>query len=121
LNPSFERVLGYSGEALMSRPFLEFVHPHDVERARDAFIQLATGADVIGFECRLVCADGSVRRFEWNARGCGKSDSIDALEGKSTKDAIRCLKRHLTRRIWHLLQNPAPITGQTLTPTISLT
>ena len=30
-------------------------------------------------------------------------------EGKSTKDAIRCLKRHLNRRIWHLLQTPAPI------------
>jgi transposase len=25
-------------------------------------------------------------------------------EGKSTKEAIRCLKRHLARRIWHLLQ-----------------
>ncbi len=68
LNPSFERVLGYSGEELMSRPFLEFVHPDDVERARDAFIHLATGEDVIGFECRLVCVDGSVRRFEWNTR-----------------------------------------------------
>ena len=33
LNPSFERVLGYSGEELMSRPFLEFVHPDDVDRA----------------------------------------------------------------------------------------
>jgi transposase len=29
-------------------------------------------------------------------------------EGKSTKEAIRCLKRHLTRRIWHLLQPPPP-------------
>src|SRR5215203_1660710 len=42
-------------------------------------------------------------------------------EGKSTKDAIRCLKRHLTRRIWHLLQTPAPIPDQTLTSTTSLT
>ena len=24
-------------------------------------------------------------------------------EGKTTKEAHRCLKRHLTRRIWHLL------------------
>ena len=40
-------------------------------------------------------------------------------EGKSTKDAIRCLKRHLTRRIWHLLQTPAPIPDQTLTPSTS--
>ena len=29
-------------------------------------------------------------------------------EGKSTKEAIRCLKRHLARRIWHLLQTPGP-------------
>jgi hypothetical protein len=27
-------------------------------------------------------------------------------EGKTTKDALRCLKRHLTRRVWHLLQPP---------------
>jgi transposase len=40
-------------------------------------------------------------------------------EGKSTKEAIRCLKRHLARRLWHLLQPPAPIPDQTLTPSIS--
>jgi transposase len=32
-------------------------------------------------------------------------------EGKSTKDAVRCLKRHLTRRIWHQLQPPTPGPG----------
>ena len=29
-------------------------------------------------------------------------------EGKSTREAIRCLKRHLARRIRHLLQPPTP-------------
>jgi transposase len=29
-------------------------------------------------------------------------------EGKTSTEAIRCLKRHLTRRIWHLLQPPHP-------------
>jgi transposase len=30
-------------------------------------------------------------------------------EGKTTKEAIRCLKRHLARRVWHLLlDTPAP-------------
>jgi len=29
-------------------------------------------------------------------------------EGKTNREAIRCLKRHLTRRIWHLLQPPHP-------------
>jgi PAS domain S-box-containing protein len=66
VNASFERVLGYSREELMSRPFFEFIHPDDVERSRDALTDLAAGKEVIGFETRLVCADGSVRRFEWN-------------------------------------------------------
>ena len=29
-------------------------------------------------------------------------------EGKTHREAIRCLKRHLARRIWHLLQDPPP-------------
>ena len=32
-------------------------------------------------------------------------------EGKSTKEAIRCLKRHLTRRLWHLLASAPPDPG----------
>jgi len=30
-------------------------------------------------------------------------------EGKTTTEAIRCLKRHLAHRIWHLLQPPPPV------------
>jgi PAS domain S-box-containing protein len=68
VNASWERVLGYSREELMSRAFLDFVHPDDVEDAIDGLSVLATGEDVIEFESRLICADGSVRRFEWNTR-----------------------------------------------------
>jgi transposase len=32
-------------------------------------------------------------------------------EGKSTREAIRCLKRYLVRRVWRLLQRPNPGTG----------
>ena len=35
-------------------------------------------------------------------------------EGKSHREAVRCLKRHLARRVWHLLQQPTQ-TGTTLT------
>jgi transposase len=30
-------------------------------------------------------------------------------EGKTHREAIRCLKRHLARRIWHLLRAPHPV------------
>jgi transposase len=32
-------------------------------------------------------------------------------EGKSRKEALRCLKRHLARRVWKLLQSPGPRPG----------
>jgi transposase len=40
-------------------------------------------------------------------------------EGKSTKEAIRCLKRHLARRVWHLLQAAPPGLGTPPSPSIS--
>jgi len=39
-------------------------------------------------------------------------------EGKTGLQAIRCLKRHLTRRIWHLLQPPTPALETTLSTSI---
>jgi transposase len=40
-------------------------------------------------------------------------------EGKTTREAIRCLKRHLARRIWHLLRTPLPVRGTPPSPTLS--
>jgi transposase len=40
-------------------------------------------------------------------------------EGKTTKEAIRCLKRHLARRVWHLLQAPHPGQGTPPSPSPS--
>jgi transposase len=40
-------------------------------------------------------------------------------EGKSTREATRCLKRHLTRRVWRLLQPPHPGQGTPPSPSIS--
>ena len=42
-------------------------------------------------------------------------------EGKTHKEAIRCLKRHLVRRIWHLLQTPTPSATHALPAITSLT
>jgi transposase len=41
-------------------------------------------------------------------------------EGKSRREAIRCLKRHLARRIWHLLQPPAAPDPTPRPPAITL-
>jgi len=40
-------------------------------------------------------------------------------EGKSTREAIRCLKRYLTRHLWHLLQPAGPTPDQAINTSIS--
>src|ERR671918_355851 len=39
-------------------------------------------------------------------------------EGKTTREAIRCLKRHLARRVWRLLQPAGPIPDQAINTSI---
>lgn len=65
-NPAFARILGYTQEELLARPFMDNVHSGDVESVGAVFVGLADGKDTSGFECRLVCVDGSVRWFKWN-------------------------------------------------------
>jgi transposase len=40
-------------------------------------------------------------------------------QGKSTREAIRCLKTYLARRVWRLLQPPHPAEQNPLSPSIS--
>lgn len=67
LNPAWERTLGYTREELMSRPFIEFVHPDDRERTLAQNAVVRSGGHAILFENRYVCKDGSYRWFLWNA------------------------------------------------------
>jgi PAS domain S-box-containing protein len=68
VNPAFERTLGYSGEELRSRPYVEFVHPDDRSRTLRAADELSQGREVVEFENRYLREDGSVRWLEWSAR-----------------------------------------------------
>lgn len=67
LNPAWERTLGFTVEELMSRPFLEFVHPDDRERTLEQNRQVRSGGRALGFENRYLCKDGSYRWLHWNA------------------------------------------------------
>lgn len=67
LNPAWERTLGFTRDELMSRPFLEFVHPDDRERTLAQNAKVRAGGQALSFENRYLCKDGSYRWFRWNA------------------------------------------------------
>jgi PAS domain S-box-containing protein len=75
LNPAWERTLGFTREELMSRPFIEFVHPDDRERTLKQNADVRAGGKALSFENRYLCKDGSYRWFRWNAA----PDSVEKL------------------------------------------
>ena len=67
LSPSWERTLGFTREELMSKPFIEFVHPDDRERTLKQNAEVRSGWQALSFENRYLCKDGSYKWFRWNA------------------------------------------------------
>jgi PAS domain S-box-containing protein len=108
VNESFERVLGYSREELMSRPFLDFIHPDDCERATAVLSVVADGEDVVGFESRLICADGSVRRFEWNTRTMPHLGVLYGIGRDVTERTALADKQAALRRVATLVARETP-------------
>jgi len=78
VNPSFERVLGYTAEELTSRPIVSFVHPDDREATVEALEQLGAEEDVRGFTNRYICRDGSIVWLEWHSRAYRDDELIYA-------------------------------------------
>jgi PAS domain S-box-containing protein len=67
LSPSWEITLGFSRTELMSRPFIEFVHPEDRSRTLEQNRRVRGGGQARSFENRYLCKDGSHRWLLWNA------------------------------------------------------
>jgi len=68
VSASWTRVLGWSFEELISRPFVEFVHPDDIEpTAHKSAAMFDEGDNAISFENRYRTKAGEYRWLQWNA------------------------------------------------------
>jgi PAS domain S-box-containing protein len=100
-NPAFARSLGYTLDELLARPFMDNVYADDVESVRTVLAALAAGDDIVGFECREVCADGSVRWFEWSTSSRPEAGIVygvarDVTERRVANDELSALRRIAT-------------------------
>jgi PAS domain S-box-containing protein len=79
VNSNFSRVLGYSEHMLLSRPFMDFVHPEDRAQTADVMSRLLRGQPVVQFQNRYASADGNWRWFEWTAKSVPEDRIIFAV------------------------------------------
>lgn len=68
LSPHWEKVLGYTKDELLARPYLDLVHPGDRDKTKREAARLSndTGATV-NFENRYLHKNGHYLHFRWSA------------------------------------------------------
>ena len=67
LNPTWEKILGYTQDELKAQPFISFVHPDDVESTLAEAAKLAQGIDAIKFINRYRTKSGAYRWLSWES------------------------------------------------------
>jgi len=67
LNPAWTQLLGWSTEELTARPYLDFVHPGDVQATLSEAKNLLDVGHTTRFENRYRCKDGTYKWLSWNS------------------------------------------------------
>lgn len=84
VNPAFTKVLGYSNDELVDKPFINFIHPDDIDKTFKEIEKLSKGVKTISFENRYRCKNGEYILLSWNT-------SPDPVTGN-----LYCIARDMT-------------------------
>lgn len=80
INPAFEKVLGYTETELLSKPFVEFIHPDDIQKTSDEVnLMSSKGTSTIQFENRYIRKDGQLIHLQWNSSLDTENETIFAI------------------------------------------
>ncbi|PZS36194.1 MAG: histidine kinase, partial [Pseudonocardiales bacterium] len=103
-NPAWEDLLGWTTTELRSRPYIEFVHPDDRERALEQAAALAEeDVETRDFEVRFRAKDGSYRCLSFSAQA-GKAEGLiyavakDITERREAEKSLERATEQLRRR-----------------------
>lgn len=96
VSPSFIKTLGYTEEELTNTPFIEFVHPDDVESTNKEAARLLEGKSTPNFENRYRHKDGHYLIFSWSSYGNPENGKLYAAARDITE------KRNAENELMHI-------------------
>ncbi|GAA4447368.1 PAS domain S-box protein [Novipirellula rosea] len=103
VNPAFSRILGWSEKELLSRRFLDFVHPEDRKTTEQVVNRQIDGESVVAFDNRYQCKDGSWRILSWTSSpqhdGLMFASARDVTQLRRAEEKLQQLNDDLERRI----------------------
>ncbi|NEW79892.1 MAG: PAS domain S-box protein [Gelidibacter sp.] len=65
VNPATTKILGYTEQELLGKPFLSFVYAKDMDSTLQEVAKLQSGIITTNFENRFVCKDGALKWLSW--------------------------------------------------------
>ena len=106
VNPAWQRVLGYTEDELLSRPYMDFVHPDDREATiAEAAKSRPKAHELVYFENRYFHKDGTLRWLLWAADAVSPEQQVvyaaahDITERKAAEETLARYARDLEPRI----------------------
>ena len=100
VNPAWHRILGYTEQELLGRPYMDFVHPDERNATGAQAKTLSDGREVITFENRYRHKDGTIRWLLWTSAPLPAKQIIygaarDITERKEAEETLGTLVREL--------------------------
>jgi PAS domain S-box-containing protein len=92
VNPSAQRMLGWTEEEMIGRPISDFLHEDDRKRTAQEVADLSNGATTLAFENRYRTKDSDYRLLAWTAvPDDGRIHAIgrDITGQRATEEALR--------------------------------
>lgn len=104
VNDSFCEFLGYTKEDLLSKSFIELIHPDDVDKTLKEMESLSQGITTFSFENRYLKANGDYVNLLWNsdvdeAKGFIYAVATDITKMKAYEEELKSVNENLELRV----------------------
>ncbi|MDE3144130.1 MAG: PAS domain S-box protein, partial [Bacteroidota bacterium] len=98
INPAGLILLGYTEEELLTKPFIDFVHPDDRQNTLDEMARQIRTGNSMNFENRYLCKDSTSKILSWRANYVAKegityATARDITKNKLAEEEIKKLNR----------------------------